>query len=55
VRRNWEVSSECPTVSGKIGTAYSLGFQEGEDPQYLMGVITLKHWAAYLVRAYWRY
>ena len=47
--RNWEVASECPHLTGRVGEAYSLGFQRGEDPKYLMGIITLKHWAAYLV------
>eukprot|EP00039_Didymoeca_costata_P005612 m.83066 g.83066 ORF g.83066 m.83066 type:complete len:896 (-) comp12900_c0_seq1:42-2729(-) len=47
--RNWEVGSEDPYVTGQIGIAYSKGFQEAEDPRYLLGVITLKHWMAYNV------
>ena len=35
--------------TARIGVAYSKGFQEGEDPRYLLGVITLKHWVAYNV------
>lgn len=47
--RNWEVASEDPYHTGQIGAAYATGFQVGEDPRYLLGVITLKHWAAYSV------
>ena len=47
--RNWEVATECPFLGGQIGKAYAQGFQvgPGEDgSKYLLGVITLKHWAA---------
>jgi len=50
--RNWEVASEDPYLSGEIGAAYAQGFQQGEDPRYLLGAITLKHWAAYSVEAH---
>ena len=39
-------------LGGQIGTAYSKGFQtgKGEDGgKFLLGVITLKHWAGYTV------
>jgi beta-glucosidase-like glycosyl hydrolase len=52
--RNWEVATECPWLGGQIGRAYSQGFQvgRGEDgTKFLLGVITLKHWAAYTVEA----
>lgn len=45
-------SAECPWLGGQIGTAYSKGFQtgKGEDGgKFLLGVITLKHWAGYTV------
>ena len=44
--------TECPWLGGQIGTAYSKGFQtgKGEDGgKFLLGVITLKHWAGYTV------
>jgi beta-D-xylosidase 4 len=47
-----EVATECPWLSGRIGTAYATGFQtgKGEDGgKFLLGVITLKHWAGYTV------
>ena len=47
--RNWEVATEDPFLGGEIGAAYARGFQQGEDSRYLLGVITLKHWAAYTV------
>lgn len=47
--RNWEVASEDPFLTGEIGTNYAVGFQQGSDARYLLGVLTLKHWAAYTV------
>ena len=48
--RNWEVASEDPYLTGRVGEAYSLGFQNGpEDPEHLLGVLTIKHWAGYQV------
>jgi beta-glucosidase len=38
-------------VSGAVGEAYSVGFQQGEDAKYLLGILTLKHWAGYQVEA----
>ena len=49
--RNWEVATEDPYAAGEIAVAYAQGFQTGEDDRYLKGIITLKHWAAYLVEA----
>ena len=50
--RNWEVATEDPFLGGQIGAAYAQGFQEGSNnSQPLLGVITLKHWAAYTVEA----
>ena len=46
------MSTECPFLGGQIGKAYAQGFQtgKGEDGgKYLLGVITLKHWAGYNV------
>jgi len=47
--RNWEVASSDPYLTGEIGKAYAVGFQEGTDPHFLLGVLTIKHWAAYNV------
>ena len=48
--RNWEVATEDPFLGGQIGAAYAQGFQQGpNNSQTLLGVITLKHWAAYTV------
>ena len=44
------MASEDPHLTGKIGEAYSKGFQDGKlDGRFLLGIITLKHWAAYNV------
>eukprot|EP00755_Sulcionema_specki_P002808 Sspe_Gene.119249::Locus_114633_Transcript_1_1_Confidence_1.000_Length_797::g.119249::m.119249 len=48
--RNWEVASEDPLLTGRIGTAYSVGFQRNRaDPEFLLGAMTLKHYLAYNV------
>lgn len=44
------MASEDPFLTGEIGTNYAVGFQQGSDARYLLGVLTLKHWAAYTVR-----
>jgi beta-D-xylosidase 4 len=45
--RNQEVVSEDPLLSGVFGVEYTRGLQEGEDPRFLKGISTLKHWDAY--------
>ena len=50
--RNWEVASEDPFVTGAIGAAYARGFQtDPEGGPFLLGVLTIKHWAVYTVEA----
>jgi hypothetical protein len=45
--RNQEVSSEDALVNGRYGTAYTIGVQTGEDPNYLKTSVTIKHDFAY--------
>lgn len=45
--RNQEVASESPLLNGDYGAEYTLGLQQGADPEYLQVAVTLKHWDAY--------
>eukprot|EP00048_Salpingoeca_helianthica_P015648 m.227816 g.227816 ORF g.227816 m.227816 type:complete len:774 (+) comp17327_c0_seq1:3-2324(+) len=51
--RNMETPSEDPLINGLYGTMYSRGMQQGDDPRYLMGVTTLKHFDANSLEGTW--
>eukprot|EP01088_Endostelium_zonatum_P004876 TRINITY_DN1623_c0_g1_i1.p1 TRINITY_DN1623_c0_g1~~TRINITY_DN1623_c0_g1_i1.p1 ORF type:complete len:758 (-),score=163.69 TRINITY_DN1623_c0_g1_i1:43-2316(-) len=51
--RNQEVPSEDPYLTGNYAIQYTIGMQNGKlDKRFLMGVTTLKHYAAYSVDNY---
>lgn len=53
--RNEETPSEDPYVNGMYAVDYTQGLQQGEDKRYYLGIVTLKHWAAYSLENYKQY
>eukprot|EP00750_Incisomonas_marina_P026573 INCI5925.5.p1 GENE.INCI5925.5~~INCI5925.5.p1 ORF type:complete len:777 (+),score=135.25 INCI5925.5:23-2353(+) len=49
--RNVESPGEDPLLNGLYGTAYLQGLQ-GDDPNTVQAVVTLKHWFAYNLESY---
>ena len=44
------MASEDPYLTGRVGAAYARGFEHDPTaPAWLLGVLTIKHWAAYQV------
>jgi len=46
--RNAEGGSECPYLTGQLGTAWTRGLQEGrgEETRFIQVAVTLKHFDA---------
>ena len=51
--RNGEGGTECPYLMGKLGEAWSLGLQNGEDTSRMLVAITIKHFVANSVEGMW--
>jgi beta-glucosidase-like glycosyl hydrolase len=51
--RNMETPSEDPLLNGMYGEMYTVGIQNGDDPRYLLGVVTLKHYDANSLEGKW--
>ena len=50
---NMEVASEDPLLNGFFGQMYSVGMQVGDDPRFLQGIATLKHFDANSLEGNW--
>eukprot|EP00047_Mylnosiga_fluctuans_P006447 m.246915 g.246915 ORF g.246915 m.246915 type:complete len:772 (-) comp15227_c0_seq1:9-2324(-) len=51
--RNMETPSEDPLLNGLYGIDYTTGLQQGDDPRFLQGVATLKHFDANSLEGNW--
>ena len=51
--RNMETPSEDPFICGSYGAQYSIGLQNGDDPRFLQGIATLKHFDANSLEGSW--
>ena len=51
--RNGEGGTEDPMLMGEVGKAWTLGLQNGQDPNHTLVSITIKHFVANSVEGLW--